>query len=74
MPSKSGKQARFMAMIAHDPKAASRTGVPQSVGKDFNQADKAAPFSKKGKGKDNPITKGKAAKKKKKNPSALRRH
>lgn len=39
MPSTSGKQARFMAMIAHDPKAAKRTGVPQSVGKEFNQAD-----------------------------------
>ena len=39
MPSKSGKQARFMAMIAHDPKAAKRVGVPQSVGRDFNKAD-----------------------------------
>ena len=39
MPSKSGKQARFMAMIAHDPKAAKRVGVPQSVAKEFNQAD-----------------------------------
>ena len=39
MPSKSPKQARFMAMIAHDPKAAKRVGVPQSVGKEFNQAD-----------------------------------
>ena len=39
MPSTSSKQARFMAMIAHDPKAAKRTGVPQSVGKEFNQAD-----------------------------------
>ena len=39
MPSTSGKQARFMAMIAHDPKAARRTGVPQSVAQDFNMAD-----------------------------------
>jgi hypothetical protein len=29
-----------MAMIAHDPGAAKRTGVPQSVGREFNQADK----------------------------------
>jgi hypothetical protein len=39
MPSKSGKQARFMAMVAHDPSAARRVGVPQSVGREFNQAD-----------------------------------
>jgi hypothetical protein len=40
MPSTTAKQARFMAMIAHDPKAAKRVGVPQSVGREFNQADK----------------------------------
>ena len=40
MPSTSGKQARFMAMIAHDKGAAKRTGVPQSVASEFNQADK----------------------------------
>jgi hypothetical protein len=28
-----------MAMVAHNPKAAKRTGVPQSVAKEFNQAD-----------------------------------
>jgi len=39
MPSTSAKQARFMAMVAHDPKAAKRVGVPQSVGREFNQAD-----------------------------------
>jgi hypothetical protein len=40
MPSTSKKQARFMAMVAHDPKAAKRVGVPQSVEREFNQADK----------------------------------
>jgi len=40
MPSKSAKQHRFMEMVAHDPSAAKRVGVPQSVGKDFVQADK----------------------------------
>ncbi len=50
MPSKSAKQARFMAMIAHDPSAAKRTGVPQSVGKEFNQADKGTGILKKKKG------------------------
>ena len=39
MPSKSPKQARFMAMIAHNPAAAKQVGVPQAVGKEFNQAD-----------------------------------
>lgn len=41
MPSKSGKQHRFMEMVAHNPAAAKRVGVPQSVGKDFVAADKA---------------------------------
>jgi hypothetical protein len=40
MPSTSKKQARFMAMIAHDKGAAKRTGVPQSVAAEFNRADK----------------------------------
>ena len=39
MPSKSPQQARFMAGIAHSPTFAKKVGVPQSVGKDFNQAD-----------------------------------
>jgi hypothetical protein len=51
MPSKSGKQARFMAMIAHDPAAAKRTGVPQSVGKEFNVKDKGTGILKGKKGK-----------------------
>ena len=40
MPSTSGKQRRFMAAAAHDPKFAKRAGIPQSVAKDFNEADK----------------------------------
>ncbi len=52
MPSKSKPQARFMAMIAHDPAAARRTGVPQSVAKEFNKADaKTGILRKKGKPK-----------------------
>jgi hypothetical protein len=42
MPSTSGKQHRFMEMVAHNPKAAKRVGVPQSVGRDFVDADKSA--------------------------------
>lgn len=40
MPSKSKKQAKFMAAVAHNPKFAKKAGVPQYVGKEFNQADK----------------------------------
>ena len=40
MPSISDKQRRFMAAAAHDPKFAKRAGIPQSVAKEFNQADK----------------------------------
>lgn len=39
MPSKSAKQHRFMEMVAHDPGAAKRVGVPQSVGEEFSKAD-----------------------------------
>ena len=39
MPSSSPKQARFMAAISRDPKFASKVGVPQKVGQDFNRAD-----------------------------------
>lgn len=40
MPSKSKKQARLMAMVAHNPKKARSAGVPVAVAKEFNQADK----------------------------------
>ena len=48
MPSKSKAQHNLMAMVAHDPAAAKRTGIPQSVGKDFTAADKGRKFSKGG--------------------------
>lgn len=47
MPSVSGKQHRFMEMVAHDPAAAKRVGVPQSVGKEFAAADKGKNFAPK---------------------------
>lgn len=40
MPSKSRKQARFMAAAAHNPEFAARNHIPQSVAREFNQADK----------------------------------
>lgn len=45
MPSKSSKQHRFMEMVAHDPAAAKRVGVPQSVGEEFAEADKGKHFA-----------------------------
>ena len=40
MPSKSKKQQDFMAAVANNPKFAKKAGVPQSVGKDYEKADK----------------------------------
>ena len=40
MPSHSPAQARMMAAAAHDPKFAKKVGVPVSVAKDYNEADK----------------------------------
>tara|TARA_R110000823_G_scaffold69573_10_gene160963 strand:+ start:1226 stop:1579 length:354 start_codon:yes stop_codon:yes gene_type:complete len=37
-----------MAAIAHSPSFAKKVGVPQSVGQDFNKADKGRKFSKGG--------------------------
>ena len=48
MPSSSKKQHNFMAAIAHSPSFAKKVGIPQSVGKDFNEADKGRKFSKGG--------------------------
>lgn len=41
MPSASGKQHRLMELVAHNPQAAKRLGIKQSVGEDFVKADKA---------------------------------
>tara|TARA_R110002126_G_scaffold89122_1_gene213164 strand:- start:911 stop:1420 length:510 start_codon:yes stop_codon:yes gene_type:complete len=44
MPSTSKKQHNFMAAVANNPKFAKKAGVPQSVGKDFTEADKGMKF------------------------------
>ena len=41
MPSTSEKQKHFMAAAAHNPKFAKEAGIPASVAKDYNEADKA---------------------------------
>jgi hypothetical protein len=48
MPSSSKKQHNFMAAIANNPSFAKKVGVSQSVGKDFNEADKGRKFGKGG--------------------------
>ena len=48
MPSKSKAQHNFMAAIAHSPSFAKKAGVPQSVGKEFNKADKGRKFAQGG--------------------------
>lgn len=48
MPSTSKKQHNFMAAVANNPAFAKKVGVSQSVGKDFNTADKGMKFRKGG--------------------------
>jgi len=48
VPSTSKKQRNFMAAVAHSPSFAKKVGVPMSVGKEFNKADKGRTFSKGG--------------------------
>ncbi len=54
MPSRSNKQARYMAMMAHNPEKARKAGVSQKVAKEFNKADQRSgrlSRSMKGKGR-----------------------
>jgi len=51
MPSKSAKQARTMRAAAHDKAFAKRAGIPQSVAREYVEADKRAAKGKKGRGK-----------------------
>lgn len=44
MPSTSKKQHNFMAAVANNPAFAKKAGVPQSVGRDFVDADKRRKF------------------------------
>ena len=45
MPSKTKKQAKFMAAVANNPKFAKQAGVPQSVGREYVKADKGRNFA-----------------------------
>lgn len=48
MPSKTLRQHNLMAMVANNPKAAKRIGIPQSVGEEYMKADKGLRLSRAG--------------------------
>jgi len=64
MPSKSKAQHKLMTAVAYNPKFAKKVGIPQSVGKDFVEADKGKKFKKGGvslavgRGEKLPVSKG----------------
>lgn len=51
MPSVSRAQKRFMAAAANNPDFAKKAGIPQSVAKEFHNADKARAEKRYGKEK-----------------------
>ena len=64
MPSVSKKQHNLMALVANNPKAAKRLGIPQSVGEEFMKADKGKKFKEGGAMKHSDIAKDKPMMKK----------
>jgi hypothetical protein len=48
MPSTSKKQHNFMEAVANNPEFAKKVGIPVSVGKEFNKADKGKKFKEGG--------------------------
>jgi hypothetical protein len=48
VPSVSKKQHNFMAAVANNPAFAKKVGIPQSVGQEFNKADKGKTFKEGG--------------------------
>jgi len=76
MPSSSKKQHNFMAAVANNPSFAKKVGVPQSVGKDFSNADKGRKFKEGGDMKESKAMVGKemAFMKKKGAPKSMIKH
>ena len=76
MPSKSRAQHNLMAMVANDPKAAKRVGIPQSVGREYVEADKGRKFKEGGDMKESKAMMGKelAFMKKKGAPKSMIQH
>ena len=48
MPSKTKAQHNLMALVANNPAASKRLGIPQKVGKEFVEADKGRKFAEGG--------------------------
>jgi hypothetical protein len=65
-----------MAMVANDPAASKRLGIPQRVGKDFMEADKGRKFAEGGQMKESKAMMGKelAFMKKKGAPKSMIKH
>ncbi len=76
MPSKSKAQHNLMAMVANDPAAAKRLGIPQRVGRDYVEADKGRKFAQGGAMKESKAMMGKevAFMKKKGAPKSMVKH
>jgi len=76
MPSKTKAQHNLMAMVANDPAASKRLGIPQKVGKEFMQADKGRKFNQGGEMKESKKMVGKeiAFMKKKGAPKSMIKH
>jgi len=76
MPSKTKAQHNLMALVAHDPDASKRLGIPQKVGKEFMQADKGRKFNQGGEMKESKAMMGKeiAFMKKKGAPKSMIKH
>ena len=76
MPSTSKKQHNFMNAVAHSPAFAKKVGVPQSVGKDFSNADKSRKFKEGGDMKESKamVAKEMAFMKKKGAPKSMIKH
>lgn len=76
MPSKTKAQHNLMAMVANDPAASKRLGIPQKVGKDFIKADMGRKFKEGGDMKESKAMVGKelAFMKKKGAPKSMIKH
>lgn len=76
MPSHTRKQHNLMALVANDPAAAKRLGIPQKVGKEFMEADKGRKFAQGGDMKESKamMQKEVAFMKAKKAPKAMIKH
>jgi hypothetical protein len=76
MPSHTRKQHNLMALVANNPAAAKRLGIPQKVGKEFMEADKGRKFKEGGDMKESKAMMGKelAFMKAKKAPKSMIKH